>query len=164
MPLVSDFPPLLSAGFHPMTPGQVKELCVARFPDSRRRPLVFAGLSSFLAELSSAGVKGEVWIDGSFVTEKLEPADCDLVVCADGALLDIAAPAMQDFLRRRFDTERAQVKAAYHCDVYIFPEYPASHMLHGISLQRRAYWQKQFGFDRSKQPKGMAVVTLPVQP
>lgn len=146
-----------------MTLDQLKALCVSGFSDSARREVIFAGLTAFLKELSTAGVSGSVWIDGSFVTRKLEPGDCDIVVSIDGIqVLDLANPVMAEFLRKRFDTERAQVKAVHHCDVYCFPDYPPGHPLHGITTDRSAYWQKQFGFDRSSRPKGMAVVTLPV--
>jgi hypothetical protein len=146
-----------------MTLDQVKALCVSGFSGSARREVIFAGMAAFLKELSTAGVLGRVWIDGSFVTKKLEPGDCDLVVSIDGVqVLDSGNPVLAEFLRRHFDTERARVKAVHHCDVYCFPDFPLGHPLHSVTTDRSAYWQKQFGFDRSSRPKGMAVVTLPV--
>jgi hypothetical protein len=142
---------------------QVRELCVSGFSGSIKREVIFAGLAAFLTELSAAGVSGKVWVDGSFVTQKPEPGDCDVVVCIDGVqVLDPGDPAMTKFLRKRFNTERSLVKTLHHCDVYFFPEYPSGHMLHGVTTHWSAYWQKQFGFDRSRQPKGMAVVVLPI--
>jgi hypothetical protein len=159
----TDYPRLLVPGLHPMTMAQVKALCVDKFDGSSTRGLIFAGLTTLLKELSAAGLVGGVWLDGSFVTEKVDPSDCDLVVAAPGIqVIDQGTPVLKDLLKRRFKTEQAQTKIAYRCDVYLFPEYPVVHALHSTSVSMRAYWLKQFGFDRSKQPKGMAVVTLPV--
>lgn len=162
----AEYPRLLTPGLHPMTMAQVKALCVDGFPTSNTRGTIFAGLTSLLAELSTAsGMVGNVWIDGSFVTQKIDPADCDLVVEAPGIqVLDQGPPVLQKLLKTRFKTEREQTKIAYHCDVFIFPDYPVVHADYGVSVSLRAYWLKQFGFDRAKQPKGMAVVTLPVTP
>jgi hypothetical protein len=162
----TDYPPLLGAGLHPMTMAQVQTLCVGGFPTSTTRGRIFGGLTSLLAELSAAGMTGNVWIDGSFVTQKIDPSDCDLVVEAPGIqVLDQGPPVLQKLLRTRFKAERAQTKVVYRCDAFLFPDYPVVHVDYGLSMSLRAYWLKQFGFDRAgKQPKGMAVVTLPVTP
>jgi len=55
--------PNITLGLHPMTLDQVKALCVSGFSGSARRELIFAGLTAFLKELSTAGVLGRVWID-----------------------------------------------------------------------------------------------------
>lgn len=161
----ADFPRLLEPGFHPMTLAEVKTLCVTSFPASTRRGMIFAGLTSFLSEMSANGLVGDVWLDGSFVTKKPEPSDCDLVVSADSGKLEDLLPKQQDLMRRRFRTEHDQTKIVYHCDVYLFPVYPLIHTLHAaVTLSQRTYWEDQFGFDHSKKAKGMAVVKLPVAP
>ena len=157
----ADFPRLLEPGLHTMSMGEVKTLCVDQFPTSARRGKIFAGLQGFLKEMSANGLVGDVWIDGSFVTKKLEPSDCDLVVAADGAKLDALPAKQQDLVRRRFRTEHDQTKIVYLCDVYLFPVYPLIHIGHAtVTLSQRKYWEDQFGFDHSKTPKGMALVSL----
>lgn len=161
----ADFPRLLEPGFHPMTLAEVKTLCVTNFPASTRRGMIFAGLTGFLSEMSATGLVGDVWLDGSFVTRKPDPSDCDLVISADSAKLEALLPTQQELIRKRVRTGHDQTKIVHHCDVYLFPVYPLIHTLHvPVTLSQRAYWEDQFGFDHSKHAKGMAVVKLPVTP
>jgi hypothetical protein len=147
-----------------MSMAELQTLCVAMFPSSTTRGPIIAGLTELLAELSGAGLAGSAWIDGSFVTQKIDPADCDFVIVAPGIELDQAAPKLQKLVLERLKGKEArkQTKIVYRCDAYIFPDYPVIHVNHGFSVSQHAYWQKQFGFDRANQPKGMAVITLPV--
>jgi hypothetical protein len=157
------YPPLLQPGFHPMTLADIHTLAVVPYEGlSVRRAMIHEGLTRFLAELSQAGISGTAWVNGSFVTQKVDPDDCDLVLCCDGVAVDAASPALRALLIKQFQTEKAQVKVNYHCDVYVLFEYPETDARHENGLRVRAYWRGQFGFDHQDQPKGLAVVTLPV--
>jgi hypothetical protein len=161
---VSDFPALLTPGLHPMTLIDLRQLCVDQFGRSKRRPIIFQGLNDFFTMLSQSRISGTAWIDGSFLTHKPEPNDCDLVVAMDGARFEVSAPEVQIAVERCFDTAKAWVKKTYHCDAYLRFEYPALHLVHASGLQARTYWQNHFGRDRSANPKGIAVVELVVAP
>lgn len=115
-----------------------------------------------MLELSASGLKGEVWVDGSFVTKKLEPDDCDLVVKGDGGQLDYPTPSITAVLGQYFDdAKRPLVKATIYCDVYLFADYPALHTQYGASKSLAAYWEKEFGTSRTAGTKGIAVIALP---
>lgn len=163
-PAPVEYKPLLATGMHRMTVAEFEALCVGGFPASNTRRQIFSGMLALLGQLSNAGLSGEVWVDGSFVTEKPEPKDCDLVVCANGVQLDSGPAALKDLVRRSFDTEKGIIKATLHCDAYLFPDYPVVHKLGGVTLTYREYWTRQFGFDRSKRPKGIIQLSLPVVP
>jgi hypothetical protein len=76
----AEFPHLLPVGFHRFTLDELPATFVEPFTYSQRRPMLLEGLRKFAVELSALGIKGELWFDGSFVCEKNEPDDVDLVV------------------------------------------------------------------------------------
>lgn len=149
-----------------MSLADVKVLCVDAFSASKTRTPIFNGLTNFVSELIANGIAGNLWIDGSFVTQKLDPKDCDLVLASDGnQLAGTGNTKIKDYLTLRFaKANRAAVRAEFKCDAYYFPVYTALHSQYGLTLQQDQYWRKQFGHDRNKHPKGMAVVALPVPP
>ena len=154
----SEYPPLLPVGFHPMPLENLRRMCVDRFPDSLTRQAIMDGLTHVLGELNRIGLGFEVWVDGSFLTEKLNPKDCDFVVKVAGEEYDNASLSQQQAVAQ---IARADLKGSYRCDCYVFPEYADGHPLHAHGQWRRAYWLRQFGFSRSVEPKGLAVINLP---
>ena len=70
----AEFSPLLPLGRHEMTLAHLRQVCVDRFPLSATRPVIMGGLEKVINKLLEDAVKGEVWVDGSFVTEKMDPA------------------------------------------------------------------------------------------
>lgn len=154
-----DFPPLLPMGFHPMTLAQLRALCVGSFPNSITRTSVMDGLEAVILQLNKSGIPMEVWVDGSFTTQKLNPEDSDIVIRLsgpdyDGASMPAKAPIVW--------AVQNDLKPSHKCDSYAFPEYPEGHKLYGQGQWRRAYWLNKFGYDRQEQPKGLAVIKLPV--
>ena len=115
------------------------------------------GLEEVVERLVRTGVKGELWIDGSFLTEKIHPEDVDLLL----------RPG-QDFLVTATDEQKAVVKwfnsnlkASHHCDSYVFYEYPPSDPLFNENEWMHAYWVKQYGWSRGLDMKGIALVAVP---
>src|SRR5688500_8482129 len=80
--LKPEFPPLLPDGFHPMTLADLRALCVSSRGPSLTRARIVEGLDDLVGRLVRAAVLGEVWIDGSFVTEKVDPEDVDILIHA----------------------------------------------------------------------------------
>ncbi|SRR6266568_3224107 len=99
----------------------------------------------------------KLWVDGSFLTEKIDPEDSDVVlVVAD------------DFVQHATVDQRAglawfsgDLKPIHKCDSYVHVEYSPGHARFGYSEWMKAYWIKQFGFSRTDELKGMAVLTVP---
>jgi hypothetical protein len=75
-----EFPPLLQEGLHPMTLADLRALCVGAFPLSVRRDPIMRSLEAMCVALSASLTKAEVWVDGSFLTQKIEPDDVDVIV------------------------------------------------------------------------------------
>jgi hypothetical protein len=151
-----DFPPLFPLGFHYLTLGNVEQVCVDLFPYSTIRAIIFRGLVTFVQTLESANVIGEIWADGSFLTEKINPKDIDLVLRVDGALYNSGTVNQ----RQAIDWVIANQKLTLKCDSYVFFEYPLGHALHDEGRWWYSYWQKQWGFSREDDPKGIVALSL----
>ncbi len=149
-----EFPPLLPVGFHPMTVAGVRRLCVDRFPHSVTRPGVMENLSSLVDLINQRSFAAELWINGSFTTQKLNPDDVDLVLVIKAKVflkLDGAQRSFCDWFRTSSLYER------YKCDNYFLIEEdgrPEGEWFY-------AYWLRQFGFSRADEMKGLAVVKVP---
>jgi hypothetical protein len=143
--------PLYAPGIHTVTEPELKIRTVDPFPGSLRRPLLFSGFTEWLAELRATGATGKCWLDGSFLTDKAEPSDIDLVVFPTFAALP--SPAVQTRLQELFN--QAAAKAKYRLDVYLVP--PDNPNL----VQMTSYWRGWFGFCRDgATAKGIAEVIL----
>lgn len=152
------FPPLLPAGFHDLDDNEIKHLLVDAFPKSVRRSMLYCNYIQFLEQLKLINKQvlcfSEVWIDGSYTTEKPEPDDIDILLVVDfnalNSLPDALAPNVNALLNRDY------IKLNYHIDVLLLPE---NHPNFDYQ-ERRSYWRGWFGFDRKEIPKGLVRVML----
>jgi hypothetical protein len=151
-----EFPPLLPAGLHQMSVADVQGMCVAAFPLSQTRQVIFTGLQTVITELTTSGVQGEMWLDGSFLTEKIDPEDVDLVVRVQSNFYENCT-AVQG---TKLDWIEGNLKVSHFCDSYLWVEFPVGHQHYWLSEWMKAYWIRQFGFSRGQDLKGMAVVHL----
>lgn len=117
-----------------------------------------AGLERVLEMLNRTAFRLEVWVNGSFMTEKYNPEDSDVAVRIQGEDFDAAPLAPRQQLLFLANTD---LKPDHKCDLYIFPEYHSGHALYDFGQWRRAYWLNKFGFSRAEEPKGLAVLRLP---
>ena len=141
--------PLFPPGLHQVSEADLDNHFLRAFAASQTRPPLIAGLRAYLASLKRVGVAFEVWLDGSFCTEKVDPNDVDLVVFADESELNGLTPGVQQYLFTLLD--RPSSKAKFGCDVLF--------ALAG-DVNARSYWRGWYGFDRDEQPKGIAKVVL----
>ena len=111
-----DFSPLLSPGFHQFSLSALRQSFVVPFPRSQRRWLLLASFLRFYLELRALGVKGEVWLDGSFVCKKVDPDDVDVLVVFDPVSITGLSLAHRTRLEHLLDNAKA--KRAFNCDVY----------------------------------------------
>lgn len=153
----AEFPPLLQEGFHAKTLPELRDLCVTKFPLSARRPAIMPALESMCMALSVALISGEVWVDGSFLTEKIEPDDVDVTVAIKHGVFD--TPQQQEVL---FRIAKKRFVFPLPCDSFVHIEYPEDHAKHQFGQWMRAYWIRQFGFSRSCSMKGIAVIKVPI--
>jgi len=141
-----------------MDMAQLAQLCVDPFPKSKTRANIMKGLSDVLGLLSANGIEGDLWVDGSFLTEKPHPKDSDVVLRMEYDFRSRASLAQKQLIRWFGTTD---LKPAYQCDSYYFYEFPQGHALYSEGEWDRAYWIRQYGFNRSDDPKGIAVIKVP---
>jgi len=144
-----DHQPLFPPGLHTVSEAELAAKLVHPFVGSRTRRALLDGLQAFFIGLRSADVAFEVWLDGSFCTNKFDPNDIDLVVFADPDALNRLDPARQTLLSGLLD--RTNARRQFGCDVlFAFSNDP----------NMRSYWRGWYGFDRSEQPKGIICLTV----
>ena len=114
-------------------------------------------IEKVVTTLQGANVVGQLWVDGSFVTEKLDPKDVDVALRFDAVWYHSASQNQQAAVQWLNQNVR---KIGMLCDSYTFPKYPRGHQLHAIGEYLYAYWLKQFGFSRSAKMKGIPFVRL----
>ena len=138
-----DFPALLPPGLHTLTLPQLHELAVAPFPSDTRRQELFDKLSTWIEAIHSAGVRGVLWLDGSFLTQKPRPEDIDCVLWSPewATPMGVAAENQQQ-LQRLLDKPTA--KAIYGLDFYL--EMPEADMV----FHKEAYWRGVLGFGHDR--------------
>ena len=144
-----EYAPLLEPGLYDVPFDGLKEiltkLLVRPFADSRHRELLLEHLLALLTEVRSVGIFTEAWIDGSFVSDKEEPGDIDIVLWYNVA--SSLSPRELRTYRELLDSDFMMFR--YGCDVYL--------AANGNDKQRR-YWKNWFGYDRTGHPKGIVRV------
>jgi len=150
-----DWPPLLAAGFHPMSIETVNKICVTDFPDSKTRQPILADLEKLIVNLINCGISGTLWVDGSFLTQKTNPEDAD-------TLIEIASDVFDKLTQQQHDLLQAISQSHIgKCHVFVIVVYPTGHPAYGVSDWDRSYWVSHFGFNRLKnQYKGIASIEL----
>jgi len=144
--MLDNYNSLLSPGFHDISIGQLEKIFVAPFNESVQRKSLFERFMVFLSIFNNVGITCEIWIDGSFTTDKHDPSDIDVIFFFDPVEVNGLAQQKKGILSELFGN-RTDTKYRYKCDVYFVPN---------DRVQDRSYWRGWFGFSRDEQPKGIA--------
>lgn len=155
-----EFPPLLAAGLHQMDLMALYALTVGDFKASARRPLLWSSLMTFCEELRDEGVLPcRLWLDGSFLTEKIEPDDVDLVVEMESSLYDRLTPTSRAFVNS-LSSQPLHFEPRY-LHTFLLINYPVFHLDYAFSLEVRKNWEYDFGHALlTKTPKGIAILEV----
>ena len=141
------YDPIYQAGIHSKTEPEIQSELIDCFNDNSTRATIWSRFNTFLDEVRKIGIDFEVWLDGSYVTDKEEPADIDAVFFfrqADLNNLDNTQTKYVEFLFGK--PTKHIIKARYQSDVFLAP-------LEDQNL--RSYWRGWFGFTRTEVPKGI---------
>jgi len=150
-----DHQPLLAPGRHQMPLWQVEQLCVVGFPGSVIRPDLFRKLERFVAAFEAARIRCDMLVNGSFMTEKLEPSDVDVAVLLDPYVAD------------NLDLRQEMLVDSVNDDMFIegvdgfvetlFPLGHASYRADGNEM----LWSEQYGREHNGEYlKGIAVLRV----
>lgn len=141
---------LLQPGLHDFQINEIDNHFLKSFPESITRKPLIDGLNAFVSKLSEVGVPIELWIDGSFTTNKDNPNDIDMVVFAPATLVNSLPKDKQNLLGALVNN-RESIKHHFGCDVLFAPS---------EDVNMRSYWRGWYGFDRDENPKGIARVVI----
>jgi hypothetical protein len=148
-----EYAPLLGAGLHNLSSDSRRRLCLERFPSSITRKKIFENVEAFTATINSHAIKGVIWVDGSFLTEKLNPDDADI-------LLLVGSDDYRQFSQQQKDfIAHLSGQSLYH--QYRLDNYVAVVGQDASGQYQHAYWLRQFGFSRDNRMKGILTITVP---
>jgi len=124
---------------------EIENIAVNCFTSSNRRPILMNCFKQFIICLKRTGVDCTLWVDGSFVTKKVEPDDIDIVVLFDPKAVDALSPIQQNTFAVL--TNNANCKAKFYLDAYF---------INIEDTDNKAYWRGLFSFQRDEEtPKGV---------
>lgn len=117
-----------------------------------------ARLEQMFESLRLKSVVCEVWLDGSFMTRKINPEDVDLVVCIPADFADHCNEEQMGVLSEI--SANLKRSGETRCDTYACVVPRASDPLFEELSERIEYWKRWFGHSRSGEPKGIATVQV----
>jgi hypothetical protein len=144
-----------------MSLGDLDNLCVARFPLSTTRRDIMAGFRAVIDRIIQCGIaQGEIWVNGSFLTEKIDAGDVDFCLLVPSRFYDSGTDKQRatiDWLNSREN----EPKRLFHCDTVAEIIYPEKSPLHYLCEPMLEHWRNTYGRSvRTREPKGIAVVSL----
>jgi len=151
-----EFPALLEGGFHERTLSQVLEEFVMAFPDSTSRPQLMEALTVVVHCLQDEQIEGHIWLDGSFLTAKVDPEDIDFILVAASSIYDEGTERQREIMDSLIDGDYWDVPL--NCDtnvLFVLPEDV------GDSTNPVKYWTDRFGLTMLEHaPKGIVKISL----
>jgi hypothetical protein len=155
----SDLPGLLANGIHDLTLERLAEIGVANFPLSQRRPLIMEGFRQVFQMFREQAIAGDVIVDGSFLTEVIEPKDMDFSLCVSPEFYEGSSPSQRKLMDWISDDKA--IKDNYLCDCYLCVEYPPEHEQYFDGIQNRLYWTNLYRFSAVlRRERGIGVIHL----
>lgn len=144
------YKPLFDAGFHDIDTTDLESIFIKPFDKQERRKFLIKHLNKYLEQLKDVGAKFEIWIDGSFSTDKEEPNDIDIAIFHSEAEINGLHVDKKKLLKQLVEYHE-EIKLRYYCDIYFIPD---------NDVATRSYWRGWFGFSRAEAPKGIPRLTI----
>src|SRR5580704_9306607 len=141
-----EYPPLLAAGFHTMSVDDLYSLCVTGFKESTVRADIMAGFKAVCERALTLRIKGDVWVDGSFLTKKIDPQDIDCIFVVNADFHDSGTPEQHEFLEWLISNEDDPQKS-FRCHTDVVLVYPSDSPLYPLTINTLRHWdQNVYGF------------------
>jgi uncharacterized protein DUF6932 len=143
----------LPPGAHQTAPREVEQRLVEVFPASVTRRALHHDWRARREGIFALVPADMEWVDGSFVSLKLDPADVDVVTFVDGDTLDALSAADKQTFLDLFGS-RLRTKLATGCDSFLVIVRPVGHAHRATYDAFAAYWHKWWSRDRAGTEKG----------
>ena len=152
-----DHPPLMAPGRHYTTLEEIWEICVARFNEAGVRRNHYYRLEQLAQDLLIANIPCDIWIDGSILTEKMEPSDLDVTVIIDQDVNENLTDDQRQLVDRINSPEYAD-----KVDSFVFVRLRRDDPDYGIEGIDSAFdWGEQYGRENGGEwLKGFAVLRV----
>ena len=116
---------------------------VKAFPDSTTRLFIFGEYERYLSAFRELITEDFLqWIDGSFVSQKQNPRDIDIVTWIDFEIYQ----SKKELISKHFIGNA--ISFNFKVDNYILQNYPKNHEEYAYSMAQKAYWKDFFGHTR----------------
>lgn len=129
-------------------------MCVDDFPSSARRPLIFAEFHNLYQIFLSSTLCVEFWCNGSFLTEKPEPDDVDIVLSAHVEEFERLPLQRQQYLINLHGRKIGNNLIDFHLCIRFRREDVRA------PADRSDYWGRTWGADWDNDLKGYVVIRV----
>ena len=142
---------MLPPGKYRCSPRDVERRFVDSFPVDSNRATIYREWRSYRAAMCNLAPLLHQWIDGSFVTNKLNPGDIDVISFIDGNAFDKLPRWKQDVIA---ELNNGKGDAAYsHVDAKIVAVFSKNNLNSRFYQDAKVYWDRQWS--RSKNERGI---------
>ena len=150
-----------------MTFNEAKTFFVDTFPDSETRLENWNCFIEYVKNLITLGINDmQIWIDGSFVTDKINPNDIDCVLYISVKLLNSLNKQQQSILSNVLVPQKREthelIKQAFHTDPYLLLDVKdcPEHLNYHEIVKMKEYWEGWWGHDRQGNAKGYIILSV----
>ncbi len=117
------------------------------------------GFQSFLQILSELKVPCSMVVDGSFLTEKINPEDIDFAVIVEPKFYDNCSDEQRAFLH--WIRDEKEPRDRYLCDCYLAVEFTPGHKEYYDGMLDRAWWVNLYSESVVyKRKRGVAIIRV----
>jgi len=120
-----------------------------------------AGFEAIFERAAALVLRGEIWVDGSFLTKKIDPGDIDFIFIVSAAFHESGSAAQREFIDWLISNED-DPKKSFLCHTDVVLRYDAGSPWYPLTVSTLRHWdQNVYGYTvTTKEPKGIAVVQL----
>jgi hypothetical protein len=117
------------------------------------------GFRSIYRQALRLGVPGDLVVDGSYLTEEIDPDDIDFAVVVSPDFYENCGTDQRKFLEWIRDDKT--ISSTHLCDCYLCVEWPKDHEQYFDGIQSRVYWVNLFSKSTVyKRDRGVVIVSL----
>jgi hypothetical protein len=133
---------------------------VVEKPNSATRQQLLSNFVAFIEQLQGTiSPNFKIWIDGSFISTKINPRDIDAVFLLPYDIVERKKSVLehQVFIK--------EFKFSKGLDLYYFADYPENHKRNFLSHHFKIYWKDVYGHTRpdiNKQQFGKGFIELTI--
>lgn len=152
-----EYRPLLPDGLEAIELIELYNICVTRVPLSRTREGIANGLARLLDMLDTAKIQCDALVNGSFMTEKMDPHDVDVLFRMRAEAYDAGTQPQRELIEAIANQDFYD---SHHCDSYINFAYTAGSPHKAAADESYGKWLSCFGLSRGNYEKGIAVLKV----